>query len=97
VQLYLGDPESNLSRPIKELKGFTRLELQPGETGTATFAIDMRSLAYFDDLRDSWIADAGHFDVLIGSSSSDIRATARFELTGEWAESAQDAWRSTHV
>jgi beta-glucosidase len=97
VQLYVRDVESALMRPVKELKGFSRVTLAAGETGTARFELDMRSLAYFDDARDAWVADAGTFETLIGASSTDIRATATLELTGEWVESVKDAWRSVHV
>lgn len=96
VQLYVADRESQLFRPVKELKGFARVELRAGETGTVQFHLDMRSLAYFDDVRGAWVADAGQFDILIGSSSVDIRSSTTVTLTGEWVESARDAWQSSH-
>ena len=97
VQLYVRDPESVLMRPYNELKGFTRLELEPGASGTARIKLDMRSFAYFDDQRDAWVADAGEFEILVGASSDDIRLCASVRLTGEWVEAAQDAWRSAMV
>jgi beta-glucosidase len=81
VQLYVRDPQSRVARPHKELKGFAKLDLAPGETKTATFTLDRRSLAYWDDLRHAWVAEAGAFEALAGSSSADIRARAGFELT----------------
>ena len=97
AQLYIRDPELTLARPIKELKGFMRLELGPGDTQTAQFKLDMRALAYFDDLRNAWVADAGDFEVQVGSSSADIRARAVLTLIEEWVEAARDSWRSPHI
>ena len=81
VQLYVHDVESALERPWKELKAFGKVSLQPGETQTVTLPLDMRSLAYFDDRRRAWVADAGEFELLIGQSSADlpIRQTLRLE------------------
>jgi beta-glucosidase len=81
VQLYVRDVASNLSRPPKELKGFAKVTLAPGETKTATLTIDRESLAYWDDARHAWVAEADEFEVLVGSSSQDIRAQAMFRLT----------------
>ena len=74
VQLYLRDAESRLVRPEKELKGFAKVALAPGETKTVTLTIDCEALAYWDDARQSWVAEAGEFEVLVGTSSQDIRA-----------------------
>ena len=81
VQLYLRDAVSSVERPPKELKGFARVMLAPGETKTATLTIDQTALAYWDDGRHAWVAEAGEFEVLVGTSSRDIRARARFHLT----------------
>jgi beta-glucosidase len=97
VQLYVRDPESTLMRPRKELKGFARLELEPGATATTRLTLDMRSFAYFDDQRDAWVADAGEFEILVGASSDDIRLCASVTLNSEWVESARDTWRSPMV
>lgn len=80
VQLYVRDVVSSLVRPIKELKGFAKVALQPGETKTVTLTLDAEALAYYDDKPQQWVAEAGEFEVLIGSSSADIRATASFTL-----------------
>ncbi len=84
VQLYVRDEQSSLPRPEKELKGFLKVELAPGETKTVTLTLGMRALAYFDDARAAWVAEAGRFEVLVGSSSRDIRARAAFTLQREW-------------
>jgi beta-glucosidase len=81
VQVYIQDVSSSLQRPEKELKAFTKVQLAPGETKTVTLTINRDSLAYYDDLAQQWIAEAGEFKVLVGSSSQDIRATATFVLT----------------
>jgi len=80
VQLYVRDLESSLMRPEKELKAFAKVNLEPGETKTVTLALNREALAYYDDLARQWVAEAGEFEVLVGSSSRDIRASARFTL-----------------
>jgi beta-glucosidase len=97
VQLYVRDIESELPRPDKELKAFGRIELGPGESGPVSMTLDMRSFAYFDDLRNAWIAEPGSFELLVGSSSRDIRVCTAVTLTGEWVEAAVDAWRSRMI
>jgi len=82
VQLYVHDVASRLVRPEKELKGFAKLYLQPGETATATFTLDREALAYFDDQPMTWVAEAGEFEALVGASADDIRSRATFRLTG---------------
>ncbi|MGQ0602896.1 MAG: glycoside hydrolase family 3 C-terminal domain-containing protein, partial [Anaerolineales bacterium] len=69
VQLYLRDLEAGLPRPPKELKGFTKVALTPGESKTVTLSLDCPSLANWDNVKHSWVAEAGMFEVLIGSSS----------------------------
>lgn len=86
VQLYISDPEARLQRPAQELKAFTKVALQPGETQTVTLTLDRAALAYFDDRAHAWVAEAGTFTVSVGASSRDIRAQANFELT------ATDRW-----
>ncbi len=81
VQLYVHDLAARLSRPPKELKGFTKVTLTPGETTTVTLTLDREALAYWDDVHQAWVAEAGEFEVLVGSSSQDIRARAGFRLT----------------
>lgn len=72
VQLYVKDVESSVIRPEKELKGFEKIELQPGEEKTVTFTLDKRAFAYYNvDLKD-WHVESGEFEILIGKSSRDI-------------------------
>jgi beta-glucosidase len=88
VQLYVSDPRATLARPEKELKGFAKVALEPGETQTVRLSLDMRSLALYDDARAAWLAEAGEFEVLAGASSADIRARANFTLTADWVETS---------
>lgn len=72
VQLYVADKVSTVIRPIKELKEFAKVELQPGETKTVTFELSKRAFAYFDTTIHDWHVESGEFDILIGKSSRDI-------------------------
>jgi beta-glucosidase len=80
VQLYLHDVESSLPRPEKELKGFGRMMLQPGETRALTFALARSALQFFDPGKGDWVAEKGAFEVLVGASSRDIRLKGAFTL-----------------
>jgi beta-glucosidase len=73
VQVYVHDRKSQLVRPPKELKGFAKVELQPGETKTVTLALDFRAFAYYHPSYKHWITEDGEFDILVGASSADIR------------------------
>jgi beta-glucosidase len=75
VQLYVRDRVSTLARPVKELKGFRKVRLSSGEQTRVTFTLDDRALAFYDPLAARWVVEPGEFDVLVGSSSSDIRLT----------------------
>ena len=81
VQLYVRDEQALLQRPEKELKGFAKVQLEPGERKTVMLSIARDGLAYYDDLARAWVAQAGEFEVLVGASSQDIRARATFTLT----------------
>jgi beta-glucosidase len=80
VQLYLRDVQASVDRPLKELKAFRRVELQPGETRDLSFTLDQRALSFFDPLAKEWTSEPGEFEVLVGSSSSDIKLKRGFEL-----------------
>ena len=80
VQLYIADPVASIDRPVKELKGFEKISLKPGETKTVSFEIAADALSYYSVEDNGWKAEAGEFQALIGPSSEDIRATASFEL-----------------
>ena len=80
VQLYIGDEESALERPVKELKGFRKVYLEPGQTKTVTFGITPDDLKYFDDVQHDWVLEPGRFTAYVGSSSRDIRSEVSFEV-----------------
>lgn len=80
VQLYISDKKSSLPRPPKELKGFTKVSLEPGETKVVEFTIDNSLLQFYDDKQAVWVSETGAFEALIGSSSSDIKTKVKFEL-----------------
>ena len=79
VQLYLKDRFGSVVRPVKELKGFQKVKLNPGEQKTITFTIDNELLSFYNDQL-QWISEPGTFDIMIGSSSQDIRLQSSFEL-----------------
>lgn len=83
VQLYVRDVESTIFRPEKELKGFEKVFLQPGEEARVEFCLDRRSFAYYNAEIADWHVESGAFEILIGASSTDIRAkgTVRVEST----------------
>ncbi len=80
VQLYISDLKSSLPRPQKELKGFQKVQLNPGEEKTVTFTIDKEALSFFDDAKHAWVAEPGDFDAVIAASATDIKGKARFKL-----------------
>jgi beta-glucosidase len=81
VQFYVRDKAARLVRPPKELKGFAKVALAPGEATTASLTLDRKALACWDDARQAWVAKAGEFEIMVGSSSQDIREQAGFRLT----------------
>jgi beta-glucosidase len=72
VQVYVHDQHARLVRPYKELKGFAKVRLEPGETQTVTVDLDRRAFAYYDPAYGDWVAESGAFDILVGRSSADI-------------------------
>ncbi len=81
VQLYVRDRVASLTRPVKELKGFLRLGLEPGETRTAVFELDLGQLAFYDaDM--VFVVEPGTVEIMLGSSSEAIRLRGEIEITG---------------
>ncbi|PHG08181.1 glycoside hydrolase family 3 C-terminal domain-containing protein [Bacillus toyonensis] len=72
VQLYIKDVESSMIRPEKELKGFEKVELQPGEEKTVSFTLNNRSFAYYNVELKDWHVETGEFEILVGKSSREI-------------------------
>lgn len=73
VQLYVQDVDSRVIRPVKELKGFEKIALEPGESKTVSFELSKRAWAYYDVEAKGWYAEEGEFRILAGASSQDIR------------------------
>lgn len=88
VQLYVRDAHSSVIRPDKELKGFDKLALAPGESQTVTFKLDKRSFAYYDAEAGEWTVESGDFEILIGRSSRDIALSGVVTVTSTAVRSA---------
>jgi beta-glucosidase len=82
VQLYVGAPESDLFRPVRELKGFEKVFLEPGETKTVTFGLDARAFSYWNIRLKDWFVKSGTYHIQIGRSSRDIVLTAGLLVEG---------------
>ena len=80
VQLYVHDGHSKIDRPAHELKGFRRVELNPGSSKTVLFTLDRAALSYWSPEKKDWVAEPGTFEVQVGASSRDIRLKAPLEL-----------------
>ena len=75
VQLYVRYPDSAVDRPQKDLRGFERISLAPGERQTVTFTLSAADISYWDAETDGWVVEPGRVELQVGSSSSDIRRT----------------------
>lgn len=80
VQLYVSDKKASLPRPVKELKGFQKVTLAPGEEKEVNFIVTREALSFFDDRKHAWVAEPGTFEALIGASATDIRGRVAFTL-----------------
>ena len=80
AQLYISDLKSSVPRPVKELKGFEKINLKPGEQKEVSFTIDKSALSFFDAATHQWLAEPGEFEALVGASSSDIKTKMKFTL-----------------
>lgn len=80
LQLYINDRQASVDRPIKELKAFQKVFLQPGETQQVSLTIDKRALSFYDESNSRWTAEPGLFEALVGTSSDCLPARCTFEL-----------------
>ena len=80
VQLYVSDKKASVERPVKELKGFKKVALAPGEEKTVTFTIGRDALCFFDATKHEWVAEPGRFEALIAASAADIKGKVAFDL-----------------
>ncbi|MGN0468034.1 MAG: glycoside hydrolase family 3 C-terminal domain-containing protein [Acutalibacteraceae bacterium] len=97
-QVYVSDVESTIYRPVKELKGFAKTHLEPGEEKTVEIMLDKRAFAYYNVKIGDWHVESGEFDILVGASSRDIRLEGKVTVTStqenvtvpDYRESAPD-------
>ena len=91
VQLYVRDVDASVKRPKKELMAFERISLRPGDTRTVSFTVSPERLGYWDEKRKAWIVEPGAFEVMVGSSSADVR------LKGEIKAATPGRWTSAQA
>ena len=80
VQLYISDLKASVERPVKELKAFQKVFLQPGETRQVSLTIDTRALSFYDEANSQWKAEPGDFEALAGTASDKIVSRCSFVL-----------------
>jgi beta-glucosidase len=81
AELYVGDTHASVPRPLKELKGFAKVNLRPGETKHVTVQLDRRAFAFYDVTKKDWSAEPGDFRILVGGSSDRIQLEGKFTMT----------------
>ena len=84
VQLYVADVESSVRRPPRELRGFAKVDLEPGASTRVQFVLEMRDFAFWDRRAHGWRAEAGWFAIHTGRSSRELPGIAELRLTGDW-------------
>jgi beta-glucosidase len=80
VQLYISDKQASVDRPVKELKAFQKVFLQPGETRQVSLTIDKQALSFYDEVKGQWTAEPGVFEALVGTASDRLTGKYSFEL-----------------
>lgn len=80
VQLYIADVEASVDRPMKELKGFAKVALEPGQKADVSFTIGKDALSFFDAEKHAWVAEKGIFRAIVAASAADVKGTVEFEL-----------------
>jgi hypothetical protein len=83
VQIYVAAPERPVSSPARELRGFAKVALAPGESTTVAIALDRRAFAYWDITRDDWTVATGQYEVQLADNAHDVVATATLVLKGD--------------
>ena len=80
VQLYVRDPKASVARPVRELKAFAKVDLDPGETTAVEFALNARDLSYWSTTLNGWALEGGEFELAVGASSRDLRLTTTLDI-----------------
>lgn len=82
AQLYVGDPVAQVARPVRELKAFEKVGLDPGASTTVTFNLTAGDLSYWSSAHHRWVLEGGVFELTVGASSRDLRLTATVDVPG---------------
>ena len=80
VQFYVGDDKASVVRPVKELKSFAKVALQPGEEKTVTYTIADGDLQFYDEVSGQWKSESGTFTIYVAASSADVKGKVKFTL-----------------
>lgn len=102
AQVYISAKTGGVFRPVRELKGFARVELEPGQSSTVTVKLDDRSFSYWNIERSDWVVEPGEYEIQVGASSRDIRLTTQIVREGEpvadpYADSVFDCYRTADI
>ena len=81
AELYVGDSHASVPRPAKELKGFVKVDLKPGEARHVELTLDRRAFSFYDVTKSDWSAEPGDFTLLVGGSSDNMQLRSTFTLT----------------
>ncbi|HZJ77839.1 MAG TPA: glycoside hydrolase family 3 C-terminal domain-containing protein [Clostridia bacterium] len=95
IQLYVADEESTIFRPEKELRGFKKVKLNPNEEKTVDFVLDKRAFAYYNTQAQCWHVESGSFEIVVGSSSADIRLRGKVDVSSTQPEIEVPDFRET--
>jgi beta-glucosidase len=96
VQLYIRDPQASVTRPVKELKGFKRVTLEPGQTKTITFDLFTNQSGFYNREM-AYVIEPGTIEIMAGTSSEDLPLRTTIELIGETTEMSRDKKFFSHV
>jgi beta-glucosidase len=80
AQVYVGDPHASIPRPVKELKGFSKIYLHPRETKHVSVTLNTRAFSYYDVKNQRWTAEPGNFHLFVGRSATQIELTGKVKL-----------------
>jgi beta-glucosidase len=91
VQLYVGDPEASVARPVRELKAFAKVDLDPDDTTVVDFTLTARDLSWWSTSRNHWVLEGGQFQLAVGASSRDLRLTTTLDIAAPALPASLDA------
>jgi beta-glucosidase len=96
VQVYVGDPEASVARPPRELKAFTKISLEPGETSRVSLRLDQRAFSFWSPTLARWVVEAGEFTVSVGRSSRDLPLTHTIQIEAPSLAQPLTGWSTLH-